>query len=237
MGQAAVDLPETDKAPAPLKSADDLLSQLAGAEIDRMLADSEQKGGDSAPGSNQPEPSEAQAATKPAQDAYAAEVDQLFKQLNKSQTDQEPAASGAPSALVDAVAPVTEPAQGIAADANSTEAAPAPDLPAVDPQPAQQNVSTVTPASIPPPVVAPNPQPVAVAAPAIETPVTVAEAIESAVKLVEKDRTSLLVRVLEWINAPLEWCPDVARELIGKLAILTLMNAMGVLLYVALFRK
>jgi hypothetical protein len=43
MGQAAVDLSDTQKSPAPasIASADDLLSQLAGAEIDRLLAEAE----------------------------------------------------------------------------------------------------------------------------------------------------------------------------------------------------
>src|SRR5437762_13293359 len=42
MGQAAVELPDPlTKTPAPATSADDLLSQLAGEEIDRLLKEAE----------------------------------------------------------------------------------------------------------------------------------------------------------------------------------------------------
>ena len=49
--------------------------------------------------------------------------------------------------------------------------------------------------------------------------------------------TPLLVRVLEWINVPLLGWPDAVREAMGKVAILTLLNAVAVLLYVLWLRR
>jgi hypothetical protein len=47
----------------------------------------------------------------------------------------------------------------------------------------------------------------------------------------------LILKPLEWINAPLNLCPDNVRELVGKIAILTLVNAAAVLAYVWIFRR
>jgi hypothetical protein len=242
MGQAAVDLPDSpEKAPAPLNSADDLLSRLAGAEIDRMLAASEQVATQE-PATSDDQP-EANDATQPAKDVYAAEVDQLFKQLDPSAT--EPAATADAPAPVDALAPA-DAAAGATSSAEASEAAPV-EVPAQSgTEPAPPEAATAVPdpepvpespaALDPPPLGPPIPVPI-VAPPPEPEPLSVADAIESAVKQVAQQRGSLLVRMLEWVNAPLAWCPDVARDLLGKLAILTLMNALGVLLYVALFRR
>lgn len=51
------------------------------------------------------------------------------------------------------------------------------------------------------------------------------------------DRVPLLVRVLEWINAPLAGLSDGVRMAIGKVAIVTMFNAIGVFVYVMLFRR
>ena len=47
----------------------------------------------------------------------------------------------------------------------------------------------------------------------------------------------LFVRILEWINAPVARFGDDARSLIGKVAILTLLNAVLLLLYLLIFRR
>lgn len=44
------------------------------------------------------------------------------------------------------------------------------------------------------------------------------------------------IRVLEWMNAPLAACSDSTRELVGKIAVLTLVNAIAVLVYVLFVR-
>ncbi len=46
----------------------------------------------------------------------------------------------------------------------------------------------------------------------------------------------LLIRVLEWINAPIAQYGDEVRGLIGKIAVLTLINALAVLVFVLVFR-
>lgn len=46
----------------------------------------------------------------------------------------------------------------------------------------------------------------------------------------------LLIRVLEWINAPISQYGDEVRGLIGKIAVLTLINALAVLVFVLVFR-
>jgi hypothetical protein len=47
----------------------------------------------------------------------------------------------------------------------------------------------------------------------------------------------LVLKPLEWINAPLDAFPNRVREAIGKIAILTMMNAVAVLTYVLIFRR
>ena len=46
----------------------------------------------------------------------------------------------------------------------------------------------------------------------------------------------LILRPLEWLNAPLASCPEALRETLGKVAIVTLVNAVAVLAYVLMFR-
>ena len=45
------------------------------------------------------------------------------------------------------------------------------------------------------------------------------------------------LKPLEWLNAPLEALPEKAREVVGKIALLTFFNAAAVLIYVFVFRK
>jgi hypothetical protein len=47
----------------------------------------------------------------------------------------------------------------------------------------------------------------------------------------------LLLRPLEWINAPFNALPEAVREALGKVALVTLFNAIAVLVYVLVFRK
>jgi hypothetical protein len=50
-------------------------------------------------------------------------------------------------------------------------------------------------------------------------------------------RLPLILKPLEWINAPLDLCPENVREMVGKIAILTMVNAAAVLAYVWMFRR
>jgi hypothetical protein len=53
----------------------------------------------------------------------------------------------------------------------------------------------------------------------------------------QDDPEPLLLRVLEWINAPFANLSDRVRQAIGKVAIATMVNAVGVLAYVLIFRR
>jgi hypothetical protein len=48
---------------------------------------------------------------------------------------------------------------------------------------------------------------------------------------------SIPVRILAFLNAPLDSCSDDLRDLLGKVAILTMVNAVSVLIYVLFFRQ
>jgi hypothetical protein len=196
MGQAAVDLPNSvEQAPAPLAGADDLLSQMAGAEIDRLLAEA---GADApaplngAAASSAPTASGAlievpqdparAAASKIDEDAYAAELEAVFKQMEATPATANTTADTAPAEV--ATVPV------------------------------EQATTAAEFAAL------------AQTAPALEALLPHAD-----------EKPSLLVRLLELLNAPFSFCPDSVRDLLGKIAILTLMNAIGVLLYLFLFKR
>jgi hypothetical protein len=236
MGQAAVDLPNSsDKNSAPLQSADDLLSQMAGAEIDRMLADADAEKEPEAP-AKPAVVAESAAVTGEAQDAYKAEVDELFRQLDsvplppKPAPVKQPVSAAPPAPFPEVAAPAAEvqlepQATAAPVEASESESDPVPTALAEAPlEPPPQEDQSVPAEENPAPAETPS-------------PIDVAAAIEIAVAEVEKERAGLLVRILQVINAPFASCPDTLRELLGKLAILTLMNSMGVLLYIVLFRK
>jgi hypothetical protein len=84
----------------------------------------------------------------------------------------------------------------------------------------------------PPPKAAAPPEPIAEVAPAQIDEATVDFAPPEKI-----DRVPMLVRVLEWINAPLAGFSDNVRSAIGKVAIITTFNAIGVFVYVMLFRR
>jgi hypothetical protein len=274
MGQAAIDLPDpaesvsTDAGPS-LASADDLLAQLAGQEIDRLLADA-----DPAPATKTSAATESATAeldsiaedhpdanaqrvqqlldpasvddellskamakgnrpeaTTPVSpdEAYAAQVDQLFKQLS----DKEPAkADSAPAAEFIAAAPTPAPGPEALATpvptlnestpaANSETTAPAieADIATSAAERAALNAPAETPA----------------AAPVTEPPA--APTIEKILQDIPSARVPIYLRILETLNTPFAACPEFARDLLGKVAILTMMNSVGLLLYVLLFKK
>jgi hypothetical protein len=258
MGQAAVDLPETpDAAPAPLTSADDLLAQLAGAEIDRMLAESDGDLGEQEPGNMPAEHADDAIARAPADEA------ELNKLLESASAEAKDAADALAEQAAQAPAPVIPAAQ---AGTHSPAAAQSPtedysaqmdalfkELNAAAPAPQPASASKTTPADAPQaPTAAPSsaetPTAAPVAAPlTTEQATTVAERAALAEPIPKptsqtdpiepQEKPSLLVTLLEFLNAPFAACPDVLRDTLGKVAILTLMNSIGVLLYLYLFRR
>jgi hypothetical protein len=53
----------------------------------------------------------------------------------------------------------------------------------------------------------------------------------------ESDHLPIYLKPLVWINAPLDSCPSVIRPMLGKVGVVTLLNALAVLTYVIFFRK
>ena len=164
-------LPSAGPAVAAEGQADDLLSQLAGAEIDRMLAEA----------------------------------------------DVEPAPPPPPTVVAVVAEPVVEPVAVVP---------PAPEVPAVAP-PAEST------AAVP-----------VVAAVDLNAVLSAAADVPAAADTVPLDalppddgRLPLVLRPLELLSAPLDRCPDRVREAIGKVAVVTLVNAVAVIAYVALFRR
>ena len=249
MGKAAVDLPDPLQATEvgkPLTSTDDLLAQLAGDEIDRLLAEVDDTP-PSAPAvqpaaprpAHEPAPTSAHFAADPAlppatpvvglqpldpiiDDAEAAsvlerdaadltaELDALFESAKARSLLAEPApAQSHQPAAGPAAAPEELFETSAAERAGLAELAPVPRAHATSPAP--------IPAAKPAPAerrVETKP-----AAPAVAPPLPV------------------LLRPLEWINAPLENCPPPVRDFVGKAAIVTLANAAAILVYVLLFRR
>jgi hypothetical protein len=182
MGQAAVDLPDPLQQPSATgaKNADDLLSQLAGDEIDRLLAKSTESPADA--------PAAADAANAPA--ATVDEVD----------------ASGAvlvpPHAVEDSADP-----SAVDLDAVLATAAATPPTPPAEQAALSESMSDHPETDNSPPIE------------------------------LGTSRIPLFLRPLEWLSAPLDPWPDQLRDALGKIGLLTLVNALGVLAYVLLFRK
>ena len=62
------------------------------------------------------------------------------------------------------------------------------------------------------------------------------DAAEAAARA-EAGPAALPVRILEAVNAPLAFVPDRLRDVLGKIAILTLVNSLAVLIYVLFIRR
>jgi hypothetical protein len=228
MGQAVVDAPDPLQNPKPATppSADDMLSQLAGDEIDRLLAEAE--GQKSAKGAV-PTPASIAAAPEVESVGFdskqsAAEIDALLAQ---KESDSPPVTAPAEPAAV--AVPVTPPAEA--------PAAAAPEAP----------VTTVAPAAV---VETPKPEPVPAAveiAKEIEQNEEERKAlrgpevkVDAPVPQLIFDQTAplpLVLKPFEWLSSPLDACPEIVREAIGKIAIVTMVNAIAVLSYVLIFHR
>jgi hypothetical protein len=224
MGQATADLPDPLAAsPNGQTSTDDLLAQLAGEEIERLLAETETAPEPQpretlaapaaviAPASPTPNtvPAPVTAATaapeaKPA--AHGDDLEAIFMQLDERDNATAPAApKGAIAAEVKPPAAAEEPsvAEALAAEMAEDEAQHA--------RPASSHSSAKTIASH--------------------------DDIDNAPAHGDAKSPSLLVSLLALVSSPLDAFPDHTRDLIGKIAILTMLNALCVLAYVVFFRR
>ena len=252
MGKAAVDLPDPLQSPPdagrPLTSTDDLLAQLAGEEIDRLLAEVDDT------------PSSSPAVT-PAATPAAPLPPALAAALPVSSPPPSVPSGPAPS-LADLDVAAASPLPADVAELHDA-------APILDETEAKavlaRNSADLTEeldALFSAARLAPHPDPSAAAAPGIEQSheTTVAEraglaahASEARIQApsakaapsvaaaadeeAEPGPLPLYLRPLEWINAPLESCPAPVRDFVGKAAIVTLVNAAAILLYVMLFRR
>jgi hypothetical protein len=214
-------------------SADDLLSRLAGEEIDRMLAEA---------------------------DAPAAGDERASQDQAPDRAPDSAAASAAPPALTDAdLHAALSQAQ---ADVTAPPAV-QPGLAATHAPPPPMRQSGASDSAIKPAqplsgaALIDQAKPLGAAAP--EEPTSAEEraaltTIQAIAESVKKDqvlsksgpasevdapdaRDPIYIRLLELLNAPLKACPDGVRDALGKVAILTLMNSVGVLVYLLLFRR
>ena len=193
MGQAAVDLPDSlSPPPASAASTDDLLAQMAGEEIDRLLA--EQDGEQPAkPAPAPPAPSALPSAAAETPKPAASQLDGFLGGL---------ATESGPDPVAELAGASRSSAAGTSHDSNR------PDPLGEDDASAERGALQAT-----------------------------AGARASAAQVsTSESGASLPVRVLAWINSPLDSCPDPVREAIGKVAILTAVNAVAVLVYVLFFR-
>jgi hypothetical protein len=253
MGKS-LDLPDPlESAPnKPLANADDLLAQLAGEEVDRLLAEADAEGKQksaAAPDTSAPAPVEPEAAIQN-------QLDALFSEITTAQ----PTPSSAPAAPAPAPVPVSAPAPvapigvppigpvatNLPADVNPDEV-----LAAILGEPGKMGK---LPDFTPPPT---PPTALLAAHAALAAPAETSAAERAA--LVKADPADELpgpgeldaltgpidddgplpiyLKPLEWLNAPLELLPSTARDVLGQAAILTLVNAIAVLIYVFVFRK
>ena len=237
MGQA-VDLPDPAQASASAAatSADDLLSQLAGDEIDRLLAESDAetaaqaKAQPAVPATPQPAESEpaapsattppaavaespvAPAPSPPATEGLADELDSLLSQAVAK--DAAPATAGSPASAE--ATPTAEPTTAV--DAKALDASLA---------------AQATPASTE----------LQATVNEIETSLqersglTDSTAGDPALEAVDNTPVPLYLKPLVWLNSPLMVLPEPIRDAIGKIAVLTLFNSVAVLAYVLMFRR
>jgi hypothetical protein len=217
MGQAAVELPDPlTNTPAPATSADDLLSQLAGEEIDRLLKEAEVE--------DAPTPAPGEQAAPRVDPAPRAQ----------------PSVSSETKETVDVFSPDGEVRQAAVPTVAAAQPPPAPTQP-----PASDQVDKLASTE--------SPAPAASVAQPEEAGTSTAErtALDGVAEILEAQARAddacaeastdqglpIYLKPLQWLNAPLSLFPSSVRETIGKVAILTLFNAIAVIVYVLVFRR
>jgi hypothetical protein len=208
MAQATLDPLAADAAPeaagaasAAVSSTDDLLSKLAGDEIDKLLAEAEASRAEPALAPPPPPPAAAATVEQPAAPVAdtAEQLDDLISGLGPT-----PASASAPTEPAAPAAPPDQAAEEARLEKLAKELE-------VD-QAAALTATATTLEELPPAAEEPQPETV-------------------------HDRTPWFLWPLIWINAPLSSSPDVIRAVLGKVAVVTFINASLVLGWVALFRK
>jgi hypothetical protein len=228
MAQAAADpFDSIENAPDSLASTDDLLSQMAGKEVDRLLADNE-------PAAAEPPPAPQPPPELPQAQSMTAQLDQLFTELQEDSPAGAPAPEPDPkfeslaqgkerSALLEAAG--FEGQAGSSAELEGDSQDPINEAPPQGPErsallkaagfePADASADTAAPPSA-----------------ATET------SPQDSAANISMTPLPFYLKPLHWLNAPLDACPAMVRQLLGMAAIVTLFNAVLVLMYVLIFRK
>lgn len=273
MGKAATELPDAlDPTEASGKPAavdvDELLAQMAGDEIDRLLSEADE------PRPAQPRraapaeipPPQAAPVARPKAAPPEAVEEEVARQL-----DEFFDAAAAPD--IRAETESVQPLPPIAAPITQAPDQPLPPASTAPPPPSDDALTrqlddlfaqlegvdraaatrpapiAETPALPARPAVLPEPLPVEPSPPVDEPSATSTlerSALDAPLPAVDiltdeqdadDDSLPWYLKPLEWINAPLDALPDPLRELMGKLGLLTLFNALAVLVYVFIFRK
>jgi hypothetical protein len=220
MGQATLELPDPLERSGPVSNAptgdtDELLSKLAGEEIDRLLAADEVErvaGADKKKGKGGP--------AGPTKGAAATEDAKLSKQIDELLTTLGPTPATKPSPMTDvaAASPPRAEAQPVPAAAPPTspvvtDPAPSGDLPRIEDTTAAERAALVDPLA------------------------EVIAAEEAAQPARDFGPVPPLLKPLVWLNIPVARCPDIVLNAIGKAAIVTLVNAVLIIGYVLIFRR
>jgi hypothetical protein len=203
MGQAAVDLPDPlETPPVSASSTDDLLAQLAGEEIERLLSEEESAPAGEPVGKPHP-PVQVPAQTSKVEPVAAPAV----------------AAKEAPADTdLNALFSQLDPTEGKSQTPVRAKSEPVASTPDAAPSVAEELAWEIDEDS----ALMSSGQ----AASAAVGPVSTAAA-----------REPLVLRLLAWLNSPLDAFPDRVRDAVGKIAILTTVNALSVLVYLLLFRR
>jgi hypothetical protein len=236
VGQSAVDLPDpldasSARAPRTRADADDLLSQLAGEEIDRMLAGA----GETSTSS----PARADAHAAPPRRVESEDI------VEGSVVGEKPLAARIAIPQATIVTP-REPQHVVARKASPfADAAPvvaAPEVTAGNIDEALAKQASAREADAAPAAPVPGDSAAAVAAELDadqkQTVVKLSElpAASPADATAPVARPPIYYRPLVWANAPFAALPDPLRDALGKVAILTLLNSLAVIVYVLFLR-
>ncbi|HEX4796960.1 MAG TPA: hypothetical protein VH370_24430 [Humisphaera sp.] len=243
MSEAVANSPEAP--PAPQKDADELIAQLAGKEVDRLLASADiEREEERAPVmrvddgktiSSPADPLAADAAKTPGDDeaALAQQIEALITgdKDKAAHTMTEPASA---PALVEVVAaPLSDESSATAVANAAIMQPPATVEPAAPVEaPSTENPQTIAVQSSPAPDAAPKiddaaasePQSQSVGVDPLEIPGD------------DNRRLPIYLLPLEWLNRPFTFLSDAVRDALGKIAVLTSLNAAALFAYVIWFR-
>jgi hypothetical protein len=245
MAQAIAEPSKNQEKSLSLANTDELLSQLAGNEIDRLLAEADAKPAPAELSRTNVDVAIPQAAAASSEEAaLSKQIDDIFVELEKGQAKPETTkADVAPAEPAKTEAGKTEPlTEGAeraalleAAGFNPTSAPADADGDSQDPvhesgPVGDERSEVLRAAGFQPadkPAIAETPVP----------PFAMGKADDPLADVEEMESLPSYLKPLVWMNAPLASASPAVRQVLGKVGILTFVNALVVLAYVVFFRK